>query len=37
MSGKGVYKYANGQIYNGEYINGERQGKGQWRSNENIT
>ena len=28
MNGHGIYRYANGQIYDGEYINGIREGKG---------
>ena len=28
MNGHGIYKYSDGAIYDGEYVNGLREGKG---------
>ena len=36
MNGYGIYKYTNGQIYEGEYINGIREGKGRIILNNKI-
>lgn len=37
MEGRGVYTWSTGQIYNGDYVNGKRHGKGQWRSSKDLT
>jgi hypothetical protein len=33
FSGEGTYKWANGAVYQGQFLNGMRHGHGIWRSN----
>lgn len=33
--GYGLYRWANGHIYSGEFLNGMKSGQGQWKKNEN--
>jgi hypothetical protein len=34
--GIGTYKWANGEEYDGQWVNGVRQGKGVWKGNLGI-
>jgi hypothetical protein len=33
FSGEGTYKWANGAVYQGQFLNGLRHGRGIWKSN----
>lgn len=37
MHGRGILKYANGDQYEGEFVDGKKEGKGKWTDRENNT